>query len=111
MALLALRWVEALEKGMNVLVYCSDVSGAFDRVRLERLVAKLRAKGVPENWIALFTSWLRDRKAVVVVGGTHSKTMVLGDMVFQGTVWGPPLWNTYFGDCVCAIEGRGFTAF
>jgi hypothetical protein len=44
LALLSLRWVKALEAGHKVLVYCSDVSGAFDMVLRERLLAKLVAK-------------------------------------------------------------------
>lgn len=36
--------------------------------------------------------------------------MNLANMVFQGTVWGPTLWNVYFGDCICAIRGDGFDA-
>ena len=31
-------------------------------------------------------------------------------MAFQGTVWGPTLWNAFFRDCVCAIDGCGFEA-
>eukprot|EP00959_Pyramimonas_sp_CCMP1952_P063887 1334739-Pyramimonas_sp.AAC.1 len=32
----------------------------------------------------------------------------MGDMVYQGAVWGPPLWNTYFSDACIAIRGAGF---
>ena len=31
-------------------------------------------------------------------------------MVYQGTVFGPYLWNTFFGDSVCAIQRSGFVA-
>ena len=34
--------------------------------------------------------------------------MTLRNMVFQGTVWGPSLWNAFFGDCVFSIHGCGF---
>ena len=44
-----LDWLWALHSGRKVGLYCSDVSGAFDRVRVERLVAKLKAKGVSEK--------------------------------------------------------------
>ena len=46
LALLSLRWLKALENGHKVLVYCSDVSGAFDKVSRERLLDKLAAKGI-----------------------------------------------------------------
>eukprot|EP00969_Alexandrium_andersonii_P066713 2941370-Alexandrium_andersonii.AAC.1 len=38
-----LVWLEALGAGHRVAVYCSDVSGAFDKVSTERLPAKLRS--------------------------------------------------------------------
>ena len=39
LAMLTLKWLEAVAKGKRVGVYCSDVSGAFDRVEVERLIA------------------------------------------------------------------------
>jgi hypothetical protein len=41
-----MQWVMALEKGLKVFVYFSDVAGAFVRGSKERLVAKLKAKGI-----------------------------------------------------------------
>ena len=40
---LIIIWITTLVKRRKVGVYCSDVSGAFDRVRLGRLAAKLKA--------------------------------------------------------------------
>ena len=39
-------WLLLIDQGLMVGVYCSDVSGAFDRVSKERLCAKLHASGV-----------------------------------------------------------------
>ena len=50
LAILALR---ALTAGRKIGVYCPDVTGAFDRVHLERLVAKLREKGLHPHLVAL----------------------------------------------------------
>ena len=33
---------------------------------------------------------------------------MLSDMVFQGTVWGPPFWNCYFEDARVPIIISGF---
>ena len=55
-------------------------------------------------------SWLRDRPASVIVGGRHSCEYALSNMVFQGTVGGPVLWNSFFGVSICAIESNGFIA-
>ena len=30
-------------------------------------------------------------------------------MVFQGTVWGPSLWNCFVGGVACVVKARGFT--
>jgi hypothetical protein len=86
--MLTLTWIEALARAKRIAVYCSDVSGALDRVKLERLVAKLRAKKIHPDLVAVLCSWLRQRLAQVVVGGAKSIEMVLRDMVFQGTVLG-----------------------
>ena len=36
--------------------------------------------------------------ARVVVDGVGSDLMEIANAVFQGTVLGPPLWNTFFGN-------------
>ena len=86
-ALLSLSRVKALEAGHKVLVYCSDVSGAFDKVSRERLIAKLVDKGIHPQLVKLIGSWLEPRMATVVVGGAKSKPFRIQDMVFQGTVF------------------------
>jgi len=109
LALLALVWVSALAAGRKVAVYCSDVSGAFDRVRLERLASKLHRKGLHPKIVAVLVSWLRQRFAEVVVGGAVSNLMTLMNMVFQGTVTGPVLWNLFFEDARHAINDTFFS--
>ena len=77
-------------------VFFSDISGAFDRVRTERLLEKCRRAGVGETLLAFLQSYLRPRSAQVVVNGAFSEPLTLENEVFQGTVLGPPLWNTFF---------------
>jgi uncharacterized protein YjiS (DUF1127 family) len=108
LALLVLIWITELSKGSHVAVYCSDVAGAFDRVDKDRLVEKLRKKKIHPRLIAIFESWLRKRRAKVLVGGKASDFFELANMVFQGTVWGPPLWNTFFEDARNAIHEMHF---
>ena len=103
LAVLALTWLKALAVGRKIAVYCSDVSGAFDRVCLERLAAKLKKKGIHPQIVAVLVSWLQQRFARIVVGGASSKTMELVNMVYQGTVTGPILWNLFFEDARHAI--------
>ena len=42
-------WLLALEDGLAVARYCSDVSGTFDRACKDRLDAKLREGGLPKQ--------------------------------------------------------------
>ena len=44
--------------------------------------------------VQLIASWLRPRSARVVVDGQESQPITMQDMVFQGTFFGPPFWNT-----------------
>ena len=104
LALLCLRWTMALDRGHKVLVYCSDVSGAFDKVSRSRLLLKLHAKGIHPKLIKLIGSWLEPRRATVVVGGEKSSPFRIQDMVFQGTVLGPRLWNLFFEDAAASIK-------
>jgi hypothetical protein len=103
LALLMLTWIQALGARRKIAVYCSDVSGAFDRVQAERLAAKLKQKGLHPQIVAVLISWLQQRMAHVVVAGASSLEMILKNMVFQGTVTGPDLWNLFFEDARQAI--------
>ena len=96
--------MKALENGHKVLVYCSDVSGVFDWVSRERLLDKLTAKGIHPMLVKLIGSWLEPREATVVVDGARSSPFHIQDMVFQGTVLGPQLWNLFFQDAATAIK-------
>ena len=89
-------------------LYCSDVSGAFDRVKKERLVAKLRCSGLNDTVIRFLESWLEDRESIVVVGGSSSERTMLADSVFQGTVLGSPLWNLFYIDASFAVRPLSF---
>ncbi len=106
----ALPWIAGLNEGNKIGVYCSDVAGAFDRVDAERLMKKLESFNLNAKLLRVIRSWLRNRSGFVIVNGQKSNPVQLRDMVFQGTVWGPSLWNAFFGDCVCAISVCGFEA-
>ena len=94
-AYLVMTWIIGFDALRKFGLHCSDVSGAFDKVSRERLVRKLRANGLHDIALDVLRSWLRPRAAHVVVDGATSDAMTLEDMVFQGTVWGPPLWNVF----------------
>ena len=101
-------WLEGFMRKRRFAMYLSDVSGAFDRVRAGRLLLKMRAKRIPEAIVAIVTSWLRGRQARVVVSGKKSACMDLINQVFQGTCWGPVLWNLFYEDSNEPIDKSGF---
>ena len=43
------------------------------------------------------------------MGGSQSTSLRLENMVFQGTVWGPMLWNIFYADAAVAIRSKDFT--
>ena len=45
-AFLVMTWLFAFASNKKVAVYCSDVSGAFDRANKDRLIVKLRNAGI-----------------------------------------------------------------
>ena len=90
---LVCTWLLAFARAAKTGLYCSDVSGAFDHVDASRLCGKLLSLGIHHQIVRLVKSWLETRTASVVVGGSRSALMKMLNMVFQGTVWGPSLWN------------------
>ena len=85
------RWLWSFHTGKKVGLYCSDVSGAFDRVDTDRLLRKLWQKGVRGTLWKVLQGWLQQRTAYVAVEGKLSQAAELKNMVYQGTVLGPPL--------------------
>lgn len=103
-----LSWLLSIANGKKIALYCSDVAGAFDKVDAQRLVVKLRALGIHPQLVAVFMSWLRKRRARVVVSGCSSEPFVMENMIYQGTVWGPPFWNCYYADAKKGIAKNNF---
>ena len=81
------------------------MAGAFDRVDTARFLAKLASKGLPQNFLALFAV----RRAFVEINGVASSEYALCNSLFQGTVFGPVLWNTFMEDSGDATSSAGFT--
>ena len=71
---------------------------------MARQVAKLRAKNLHPHIVNVLASWLRQRSSRVVVGGMCSDVTMLSNMVCQGTVTGPMLWNFFFEDARKALN-------
>ena len=108
LAQLVLTWISLLAKRRKIAVYCSDVTGAFDKVNSRILLRKLRARGVSDEILLVVQSWLYERRARVAVGGKFSRDMKIHNMVYQGTVLGPPLWNINYADAALAVKVHDF---
>jgi hypothetical protein len=93
--MLMMSWILAVCRDFKVGAYLSDISGAFDRVFKLYILAKLYAAGVGPRYLNFLESYLAPRKGRVVVQGTFSDEISLENSVFQGTVFGPPLWNAF----------------
>jgi hypothetical protein len=56
LAVMVMEWLWALNTRTKIALYCSDVSGAFDKVDAEILIAKLRAFGFHGRVVQLLCS-------------------------------------------------------
>ena len=105
--MLMMSWILAICKGKKVGAYLSDISGAFDKVFTPYLLAKLYRAGVGETFLNFLGSYLAPRYGRVLVQGASSDKFPIANSVYQGTVLGPPLWNTFFADVDDAARSSG----
>ena len=75
-----------------------DVSSAFDKVWHKGLLAKLFQAGIEENFHELISSYLLNRKQIVVVNGEKSDMLDIQAGVPQGSRLGPLLFLIYIND-------------
>ena len=108
LAQLVLTWISMFAKRRKIAIYCSDVSGAFNKVNSRRLLRKLRSRSVTDVILLVIQSWLYERNARVAVGCKFSRDVKIKNMVYQGTVLGPPLWNIYYADTALTVNLNGF---
>ena len=77
-------------------MFLNDIAGAFDGVDTIKLLAKMKRLGICETLVLLFKDYLAPRTARVAADGAVSDIFGLKNMVFQGIVFGPSLWNVFF---------------
>ena len=87
--------------------YLGDISAAFDRVDKNLLMGKLHSLGVADVFLDFLNNYLEPRIGRVTLEGALSEIITLADMVFQGTVLGPALWNAFFQDVTTPAEWQG----
>ena len=104
---LILSWILCICSGKKIAAYLSDITGAFDRVFKDFLLAKLYAAGVGTQYLNFLDSYLQPRQGKVIVEGVASDIFAIADTVFQGTVLGPCLWNVFFSDVAVPASSTG----
>ena len=84
-------WILQFCRGRKIVAYLSDISGAFDKVFKDYMMAKLAAAGVSDWYLDFLNAYLQSRLGRVAIEGALSEVIDLTDTVFQGTVLGPTL--------------------
>ncbi len=87
-----------MDEGKSVDIFYLDFAKAFDKVPRQRLMKKLRAKGLDEKAAVWIENWLTDRTQKVKLKGEMSASCNVVSGVLQGTVLGPPLFTVYIDD-------------
>ena len=101
---MVINWILSISRGNKIAFYKSDISGAFDPVFTPFLLAKLRSLGIPDSILDFLQAYLAPRIAHVAIGGERSEDFVIENSVYQGTVLGPMLWNTFSMDVIFAAR-------
>ena len=88
----------------NLVVRSVYLDMAFDKVRHEGLIFKLKQNGVTVNLLKLLENYLSNRKQRVVLNGVHSDWGLINSGAPQGSVLGPLLFLVYINDLENGIK-------
>jgi Reverse transcriptase (RNA-dependent DNA polymerase) len=88
----------AVDRGESVDIFYLNFSKAFDKVPRERLLVKLKAKGVSGKLADWLRNWLSGRVQTVKVRNSESGEQDVESGVPQGTVLGPCLFKVHIDD-------------
>jgi len=87
-----------IDKGIPADVFYLDFAKAFDKVPTQRLLLKLKNKGVDGNVLRWIKNWLTGRTQEVKIGEARSDKSEVKSGVPQGSILGPPLFSVFIDD-------------
>lgn len=87
-------------------VLSMDISGAFDRIHVDRLIHVLKSKRVPESITGWVRSFMSERRTVLRFNNRDSLPISITHGIPQGSPLSPILWLFYHSGLLEALSGE-----
>ena len=97
-------WKVRLNNGSKVVVIIMDLSKAFDSLKHELLLAKLKAYGLDSNSITFMKSYFTSRLEQCKVNNSFSEWGKVLNDVSQWPILGPLLFNIFLNDIFLSLQ-------
>ena len=100
---------EAKNKNMWCALITIDIKNAFNQASWEKIITKLKNRGVSEYLVNTIASYLSERKIQI----SPKQKEHIGGGVPQGSVLGPTLWNVLYDDIFecTTVEGTSMLGY